>query len=300
MPPPIAVTAASGRLGHAILREFVRRGLAADVRAVARDPTRVRVPEIDTRAGDYQSVAAMTAALEGIDTGILISAPVAGGSDRVVLHRNVIRAAEAAGVRRLIFTSVIGNGGEERTWFGPTQAVNRQTEADLAESRLQWVVGRNALYLELDLIQMRNAAARDGVYTNPGADGRCAYLTIDELAFAYAELATGPDHAGQTYNLSGECLTQAELVALAASVFGFELRYRSITDEQSLEKFRTLMPERGEAVARMLTGAFQCIRSGAYDVPSHYRQAAGRDPKPVRQMFEELAARGVTPAASKV
>lgn len=257
--------------------------------AVARDPGRVQVPGITTRQGDYGSVAGMAAALAGIDTLVMISAPVAGGSDRVALHRNVIGAARQAGVRRVLFTSVIGNGREMGTLFAPTQQVNRQAEADLQASGLEWVIGRNGLYLELDLIQMRKAA-ETGVYSNPAGSGRCPYLTIDEIAYAFARLAVDGQQAGQIYNITSENLTQAELLGLACGIFGLDVRYEAMSDEACIDKFRTLMPERGEAVARMLTGCFQSIRAGAFDVPSHFREAAGRPPKTMRQMLEGLAA----------
>lgn len=285
----IAITAASGRLGHAILRELARQGRAADLVAVARDPRRVQVPGIATRAGDYGSVAGMAAALAGTDTVVMISAPVAGGGERIPLHRNVIEAARQAGVRRVLFTSVIGNGRETDTLFAPTQQVNRQAEADLQASGLEWVIGRNGLYLELDLIQMRKAQ-ESGIYSNPAGSGRCPYITIDEIACAYARLAVDDQQAGQIYNITSENLTQAEILGLACEIFGLDVRYEVMSDEACIDKFRRLMPERGEAVARMLTGCFQSIRAGAFDVPSHFREAAGRPPKTVRQMLDELAA----------
>ncbi|MEO8444190.1 MAG: NAD(P)H-binding protein, partial [Gammaproteobacteria bacterium] len=214
----VAVTASSGRLGHAILRELVRQGQVRDVVAVARQPDRVRIAGIDIRAGDYDSVESMTAALGGIETLIMISAPVAGGNDRVRLHRNAIAAARETGVRRVLFTSVIGDGREMDTFFGATQQVNRQTEADLEASGLEWVIGRNALYLELDLVQIRKAEST-GVYTNPADNGRCPYLTIDEIAYAYARLAADERQTGQIYNITGECLTQAEILRQACEVF---------------------------------------------------------------------------------
>lgn len=284
----IAITAASGRLGHALLRELGRQG-RTDVVAVARNPGRVGVTGIEVRPGDYGSVAGMTAALAGVDTAVMISAPVAGGNDRIVLHRNVIEAARQAGVRRVLFTSVIGNGREMDTLFGATQQVNRQAEADLQASGLEWLVGRNGLYLELDVVQMRKAEDT-GVYSNPAGDGRCPYITIDEIACAFAGMAIDTRRKGQIHNITSENLTQAELVALACDIFGLHVRYEPMSDEACIEKFRNLMPERGEAVAHMLTGCFQSIRAGAFDVPSHFREVAGRPAKSVREMLEGLAA----------
>ena len=84
------------------------------------------------------------------------------------------------------------------------------------------------------------------------------------------------EQSGQIYNITSENLTQAELLGLACEIFGLDVRYEVMSDEACIQKFRTLMPERGEAVAHMLTGCFQSIRAGAFDVPSHFREAAGR------------------------
>lgn len=284
----VAVAAASGRLGHAILRLLPAQVGAGNVVGIARQADRIQVPGIEKRQGDYASVESMTAALRGIDTVIMISAPVAGGTDRASLHRNGIEAAHRAGVQWVIFTSIIGNGREAETWFGATQQVNRETEADLRSSGLAWTIGRNGLYLDLDLEHIIRANAADGIYTNPGGDGRCGYITVDEIAFAYAHLVTDRRHQGQTYNIVGENHTQAELVGAANEAFGLNVRYQPITDEECVVKFRTLMAHRGEAVARMLTGAFQCIRTGAYDVSSDFEVVAGRRAKSVVRMMADL------------
>ena len=94
----IAVTAASGRLGHAILTDLRSATSMDRVVAIARSPDRVGIPGIEKRTGDYGSVESMTAALAGIHTAILISAPIGKGTDRALLHRNVIEAARGAGV----------------------------------------------------------------------------------------------------------------------------------------------------------------------------------------------------------
>jgi len=279
----IAVTAASGRLGHAILGHL-REAVATDaVVAIARAPARVTVPGVEKRAGDYGSVESMAGALAGIDTAIVISAPIEKGTDRALLHRNVIEAAGKAGVGALIYTSVIGIDTEEDTLYAASQAVHRGTEAALRLSGLPCTIVRNGLYLELDL-QHIIAADRTGIYSNPAGDGRAPYITIDELAYATARVAIGADHRGNTYNLVGECITQAGLVAAASEVFGLRVHYEPLSDAQYLAQ-RTA--ERGEAVARMLTGCFQCIRKGAFDVRSDFEAAAGRPAKSLQTLMED-------------
>lgn len=288
----VAVTAASGRLGHATLRELLALSPPVEVVAVARSPAKVAIAGVEKRAGDYASVESMTAALRDIDSVVMISAPAVAGSDRVALHRNAIEAARRAGVRSLLYTSVIGSDAVAGTLFEPFQQVNRTTETLVQACGTPWIIARNGLYLELDLKHIREAARTGGVYANSGGAGRAPYITINEIAFACARLATNPARCGRVYNIVGECLTQGELVAMANDVFGLDVRYQTMSDDDCTGRFRRLMPERGEAVARMLTGCFQCIRIGAFDVPSDYEAAAGRPVKSVRAMMEDCRDQG--------
>jgi NAD(P)H dehydrogenase (quinone) len=283
----VAVTAASGGLGKAILKYLTEDLGIGDVVAVARSPERVAAPEIEKRRGDYHSVAELTEAFAGIDTVIMISAPV-GDWDRVVMHRNVIDAAKQAGVRKLLYCSVIGNGKEEQTWFRATQQVNRQAEIDLADSGLEWIVARNGLYLEKDLANIVHAKDA-GVYRNIVGNGCCGYITVDELAYATAKLALDELANGQVFNLAGDTLTQARLVELANEVFDMDVRYEVISDEKNIAQLMKdpKIAVRGEKVARMLTGCFQAVRVGAFDVESDFERAAGRPVKSTLQMMRE-------------
>lgn len=286
----VAVTAASGRLGLAIVEYLSDEIGAENVVAVVRSPDKVELPNIEKRRGDYQSVDEIATACEGIDTVVMISAPVTIGTDRVTMHRNVIEGAKRAGVRKVLYTSVIGNGKEEGTMFFATQQVNRQAEHDLKASGMEWVVARNALYLELDLNHIRRAD-ETGVYRNNAGDGRCGYLTIDELAYATAKLATDDRHNGRIYNLIGrKTHTQAELVEMANQVFGLNVEYQVMSPEDNVERFMQdpTIASRGVEVARMLTGCFECIAAGAFDVASDFEAAAGRPAKTTLEQMKEI------------
>jgi NAD(P)H dehydrogenase (quinone) len=283
----VGVTAASGQLGSLLLPELVRLVGAENVVAIARDPAKVSTPGIETRKGDYEIGKDWLAALAGLDTVILISSPTdpEGKKDRVQMHRNVIQGARSVSVRKLLYSSVIGNGREKDTLYAPVAAINRQTEQELQDSGLEWVIPRNGLYLEFDVAHIVNAASTGEVFRNNGGDGRCGYITRDEIAVATAQLAIDDKHNGNIYNIIGECHTQAELVKMVNEVHGLSVRYEAITDE---ECFAKLEPVRGETVANMLTGCYQCIRNGTFDVPSDFEAATGRPAKSVTQQIAAI------------
>ena len=297
----IAITAASGHLGLAILNELKRllevqytpqgelvegsEDQTSRLVAIARDPSKLDDSGIEVRQGDYGSVEQMQQAFVGIDTVVLVSAP-AGVGDRVALHRNVIKAAVAAGVRKVIYTSVIGNGDEMQTMYAPMAEVNRQAEKDLQESGLIWIAARNGLYLEFDVAHILNAAA-DGVFRNNGGEGYCAYITRSELALAFARLVLADHCDNRVLNLVGDAYTQEQLVDMVNRCAGINVRYEMSSDEECLAK---MTPVRGAEVAAMLTGCYQAIRNGAFDVPSDFEEIVGIGCKPMQFMIAEVVA----------
>ena len=79
-------------------------------------------------------------------------------------------------------------------------------------------------------------------------------------------------------NLIGPTYTQAQLVGMANEVFELNVSYESMTAEENIARFMQdeNISARGEGVARMLTGCFQCIEVGAYEVEAHFKDATGR------------------------
>ena len=283
-----AVTAASGQLGTAIIEALRALPDAGPVIGLARTPARAAHLSVEVRLGDYDDRAQLEASLQGVDTVLLVS-----GMDppevRIGQHRNVIEAAQAAGARKLVYTSV--QGPESGTAFSPIVQSNRQTEADVKASGLAWVIGRNGIYIEPDVDYIDSYRAA-GVVANCAAEGRCGYTTRPELGYAYARLLTESSHDGRTYNLHGEALTQADLVAHLNRAFGTDLTYRPM----SLEAYRAeRTAELGDFLGPVIAGIYHGIREGAYDNPSHYADAAGRPHQGWDAYFDALAANRGTP-----
>jgi NAD(P)H dehydrogenase (quinone) len=277
----IAVTAASGKLGSEIAKASVELVGNQQVIGLARTPAKAAALGIEIRPGDYSAPRQLHASLQGIDALLLVSGMDAPDK-RIAQHRNVINAAKAAGVQKIVYTSI--QGAEEGTAFSPIVQCNRQSEADIRESGLDWVIGRNGIYIEPD-VEYMDRYRQKGRIENCAGDGRCGYTTRPELAFAYARMLTETKHNGQIYNLHGAPMTQRELTHYLNNAFGTDLKYVPMTVAAYREE---RVAELGDFLGTVIAGIYEGIRNGASDNQSHFARAAGREHQSWRAFFDQL------------
>ena len=277
----IAVTSASGKLGASIVKHLINLIGKENVIGIARTVEKATYLGVEIRKGDYNSREDFNSALQGVDAVLLVS-----GMDepqkRIQQHRNVIEAAKQNGVKKLVYTSIVGD--EDKNAFSPIVQSNRQTEKDVQASGLQWVIGRNGIYIEPDL-EYLDTYIKEGRIENCAGQGKCTYTSREELGYAYAKLLIEDKHNGQVYNLVGEPVTQSELAENINKVYGTNLIYNSVTiDNYAADRKAAL----GDFMGTVIAGIYEGIKAGANDVPSDYEKATGRAPKSLFEMISEF------------
>ena len=278
----IAITAASGQLGSEIVKATCLVIGQENVVALARTPAKAVHLGVEVRKGDYNHQQELETSLQGIDTVLLVSGMDAPDK-RIDQHRNVIEAAKAAGVTKLVYTSV--QGASEGTSFSPVIQSNRQTEQDVRNSGLKWVIGRNGIYIEPD-VDYIETYKQTGEIANCAGEGKCGYTTRPELAYAYAKMLSEEKHHGHTYNLHGEAITQAALAEYLNLAFGTQLTYRAMTVE---DYQRERMAELGEFMGTVIAGIYAGIRAGEANNPSDFATAAGRAHQSWQDYFQSIS-----------
>lgn len=265
----IAVTSASGKLGASIVQHLIKEIGKENVIAIARTPERAEYLGVEIRKGDYNNREDFNAALKGVDAVLLVS-----GMDepqkRIEQHRNVIEAAKNNQVKKIVYTSIVG--AEENNAFSPIVQTNRQTEKDVIKSGLDYVIGRNGIYIEPDL-EYIDTYVKEGEIRNCAGEGKCKYTSRQELGYAYAKMLIEEKHNGKTYNLVGDAITQSQLAEYINQVFGTELIYNSVSSESYLAERKA---ELGDFIGTVIAGIYQGINEGANDVPSDFEKAADR------------------------
>ncbi|MEM9807468.1 MAG: SDR family oxidoreductase [Cyanobacteria bacterium P01_D01_bin.56] len=277
----IAITAASGQLGSEIVKATCLTTRKENVIGLARTPAKAAQLGVDVRKGDYNNREELEVSLQGVDTVLLVSGMDAPDK-RIGQHRNVIEAAKAAGVTKIVYTSV--QGADEGTTFSPVIQSNRQTEQDIRNSGLQWVIGRNGIYIEPD-VDYIETYKQAGEIANCAGEGKCGYTTRPELAYAYAQMLTEDKHNGKTYNLHGEAITQSELANYLNLAFDTQLTYRAMTVE---DYRRERVAELGEFLGTVIAGIYTGILAGENNNPSNFFTAADRAHQSWKDYFTAL------------
>ncbi|MHA7772140.1 SDR family oxidoreductase [Roseibium sp. M-1] len=194
----IAVTGANGQLGRLVLKHLTK--LAGEpVRAMVRSPEKAQdlaSRKVSVVKGDYDDAASLGAALEGVDRLLLISGSEVG--KRVPQHKAVIDAAKAAGVRFIVYTSLL-NVPHSSLQLGIEHAA---TETLLAESGIAHAVLRNGWYVE-NFGGKIAAALAHGTVAGAAGDGKISAAGREDYAEAAARVLTGDDLSTRAYELGG-------------------------------------------------------------------------------------------------
>jgi NADH dehydrogenase len=208
----VLVTGGTGFIGPHVVHRL--RASDTPVRALVRDPVhagRITAWGVDLAAGDVTDPASLRAACEGVEAVIHLVAIIKGAPadfERVMAAgtRNVVAAAQEAGVRRFVLASALGL--DERTKDAvPYFAAKWEMERAVRESGLQHVIFRPSFVFGRDggvlptFIRLARLAPLTPII-GPGTQ-RLQPIWVEDLAEYYARALTEPAAANRTFDLGG-------------------------------------------------------------------------------------------------
>ncbi len=218
----IAVTAASGHLGRLVVQGLKAKSPENKVIALARSPEKVQELGVEARAFDYAKAEGLASALAGVDVLLLISGNEMG--QRVAQHKSVIKAAKAAGVGRIVYTSLL------RADSSPLSlaAEHFATEEALKASGVTYTILRNGWYTENYTGSIGGALA-GGAFLGSAKDGRISSAARADYAEAAVAVLVGDGHEGKIYELAGDgSYTLSDLAAEISKQTGKDIPYKDV------------------------------------------------------------------------
>ncbi|BBT72837.1 MULTISPECIES: SDR family oxidoreductase [Enterobacteriaceae] len=221
----IAITGATGQLGQHVIANLLNTTAAAQLVAVVRNPAKAAALSqqgVSVRQADYGDETALTQALQGVEKLLIISSSEVG--QRAPQHRNIIKAAKAAGVKFIAYTSLLH---ADTSPLG-LAVEHIETEKMLADSGIPYALLRNGWYTE-NYLASAPAALEHGVFIGAAGEGKIASATRADYAAAAARVMTEDGHAGKVYELAGDNgWTLSELAAELTKQSGKNVVYQNL------------------------------------------------------------------------
>jgi NAD(P)H dehydrogenase (quinone) len=283
----IIITGASGQLGRLVINELLKSVPASELVAAVRSPEKVDDFEkmgVRVRRADYNRPDMLDAAFSGAGKVLLISSSEVG--QRVPQHANVIAAAKKADVGILAYTSIL-HAGTTPLALG---LEHKQTEANLAEADIPYVVLRNGWYTENYAAGIPVALQHGAVFGCAG-EGRISSAARADYAAAAAAVLLADDQAGKVYELAGDdAYTLAEFAAEVAQHSGKAVIYRDMPEAE----YANVLKGAGfpDGMAQLLadsdTGA---SKGGLFDAGKALSQLIGRPTTPMSEVVKQTLAR---------
>jgi len=219
----LLVTGASGHMGRRVL-ELLLEAQSGPIIATTRTPEKLTdfsQRGVTVRHADFDDPASLAQAFAGADRLLLISTDVVG-IPRLNQHRAAIKAAEDAGVRHVVYTSLTNPGPDSPVLLAPD---HYGTETALKASTMEWTVLRNNIYADL-LIPTLSRAVQTGQLAKAAGDGKTAYVTREDCARAAAAALSSRSTGRRPLDITGpEALSQADLARIATQLTGRQVTY---------------------------------------------------------------------------
>ena len=245
------VTGATGQLGGLVVEKLKEKGLASSVVALVRNTEKAAGLGVEAREFDYNNPVKLVAALQGIEKLILISGNELG--KRAEQHANVIEAAKKAGVKWVVYTSLL----QADTSSLSLAPEHYATEKALQASGLTYTILRNGWYTENYTGSVAGAVAA-GAFIGSAGDGKISSAARTDFADAAVAVVTGAGHENKVYELAGDSsYTLADLAAEISKQTGKAIPYNNLPETEYAKILKSFgLPEMfADAIASWDTGA---------------------------------------------
>jgi uncharacterized protein YbjT (DUF2867 family) len=264
--------------GGRITAQLAERGIP--VRAMTSNPKHVaglKRPGVDPVVADMDQPETLADAVAGVDTVFLVSPMDAGVKVR---EGNVLRAAQRAGVRRIVkLYGAVEHRGD------PLITLHDASLEAIRQSGLEWSLLSPTSVLETSLLSMIPWIEAVGAVVASAGEGKVAHVAADDVARAGAAILTERHENGRSYVITGpELYSYGELCEIMSRLTRRSIAYQDVSD-QELE--RLLVREAGMTPEQAEIGVichFRAWRNGDAEVRTDtYRELTGRAPTTVEE-----------------
>jgi NAD(P)H dehydrogenase (quinone) len=283
----ILVTGATGGLGHAVVESLLQTISPTQLAVLVRDPAKaadLQAQGVAVRQGDYSDYSSLTAAFAGVEKLYFVA--TSSMTDRIGQHENVVRAAVAAGVKHLVYTSFQRKTEDGTSPVAFIEEAHLATEKLIKQSGLTYTILKHALYLDVFPPFFGPQVLENNTIYLPAGTGRGAYASRHDLGVAGAAVLTSPGHESQTYELAANTTySLADLAQVLSTLSGRPIQYVAPSPTEFIAQLTQAgVPTEGSQMAAALMSA---IAQGEFDFPDPtLEKLLGRKPESATEFFK--------------
>lgn len=294
----IIVTGATGGFGRSATQLLLERVAPTDLILTTRKPellAELAARGASVRKADFDYPETLVTAFAGGERMLLISTARVGS--RVQQHENAAKAAVKAGVRHIVYTSILSADKPDNPAI--VKLDHRATEKAIEASGADWTFLRDSQYAEAIAMAVIPPALASGVLPDNAHDGPIAFVSRDDCVASAVGALTTAGHERKAYDITGpELLSFPKAVAMAAQMAGRPIDYRRVSDEEMFAYFDSLGVPR-HASDNPTAGPIpwssddmvtfgQSIREGYFNILSDsVLKLTGRAPRSLRSVLEQ-------------
>ncbi len=220
------ITGATGQLGKLVIKQLKEKAEKNNIVAFVRNPEKAEESGVETRHFDYNKPESLTEQLEGIERLLLISSNEIG--QRVRQHKNVIDAAKKAGIRWIVYTSLLHADSTTINLAGE----HLETEKLLKDSGIDYTILRNGWYTENYTNSIKGALA-GGAFIGSAGSGKISSAARADYAEAAAVVLADVSYKGKVLELAGDnAYTLSDLAAEISKQTGEDIPYKNLPEAE--------------------------------------------------------------------
>ena len=278
-----AVTGATGQLGQLVIEQLKKRNSVGNIVALARNLEKASGLGVEVREFDYTKPEIMVESLKGIDHLLLISSSEWG--QRAAQHSNVINAAKQAGVKWIVYTSLLR---------ADTTGINIApehigSEKSLKESGIAYTILRNGWYSENYTMSIPGAL-KGGAFLGSAIDGKISSAPRADYAEAAAIVLTDESYKGKTMELAGDsAYTLSDLAAEVSKQTGKAIPYKDIPEQEYANILKNIGLPEGFAHA-LASWDVNASKGDLYCDTNHLTEILGRPTTPISESVKVVLA----------
>ena len=198
MTKKVLVTGATGNIGSQLVPRLTAHN-DLEVHALVRDEAKaagLKEAGAELVVGTFEDDQAVRAAVDSVDTVVLITAPNPNAADQAVA---VLNAAKAAGVRKIVRVSALKAAVD-----GPTDNTRQhgRTDAAIQSSGLTYVILRPHFFMQNLFFAAQTIASDGNMYWGMG-DGKLGMIDVRDIVDCLEPCVVSDKYDNQVFTPTG-------------------------------------------------------------------------------------------------